>query len=238
MKRFWKDVSVIAAEGGWQVTLDGRALKTQGGKAQILPTSALAEMLAEEWRGQEEEVDPAGFPLRDMADYAIDQVATDPAGAATKLLAYAETDTLCYRADPDEPLYARQQDVWEPVVTAFEAREGVRLARVSGIVHHPQPDATLDALRARLIRLDPFTLAPLEILTALSASLCVGLSALERDADHAALWAASELEEHWQAELWGRDEEAKARQDTRTKAFMLAADFAQAATAQDDNDEA
>lgn len=238
MKRFWKDVSVIAAGGRWQIALDGRAIKTQGGKAQILPTRALADMLAEEWRAQGDDVDPATFPLRDMADYAIDQVAADPAGAAAKLLAYAETDTLCYRADPDEPLHARQQEVWEPIVTAFEAREGVRLARVSGIVHHLQPDATMDALRARLARLDPFILAPLEVMTALSASLCVGLSALERGADHAALWAASELEEHWQAELWGRDEEAKARHDTRTKAFMLAADFARAATATDNNGEA
>lgn len=235
MKRFWKDVSVISAEGGWQVALDGRAIKTQGGAAQILPTRSLAEMLAEEWRGQGEEVDPSTFPLRDMADYAIDQVAADPASAAAKLLAYSETDTLCYRADPDEPLHARQQEVWEPIVTAFEAREGVQLTRVSGIVHHPQPDATLDALRERLARLDPFALAPLEILTALSASLCVGLSALERDADHTALWAASELEEHWQAELWGRDEEAKARHETRTRAFMLAADFARAAAAVDND---
>lgn len=229
MKRFWKQVTVEPTGRGWQIALDGRALKTQGGTQQLLPTRALADLLAQEWRAQGDEVDPAAFPLRDMADYAIDQVATDPAATAARLVAYAETDTLCYRADPDEPLHARQQEVWEPIVAAFEAREGVRLKRVSGIVHRPQPDETLAALRTRLGALDPFALAPLEVLTALSASLCIGLSALEADADPAALWAASELEEHWQAEQWGCDTEAEARHAMRTRAFRLAVDFARAA---------
>ena len=63
--------------------------------------------------------------MRDLADYAIDQVAPDRPGVAARLLPYAETDTLCYRADPDEPLYRRQQERWEPLVQAMEAA-GVR----------------------------------------------------------------------------------------------------------------
>jgi chaperone required for assembly of F1-ATPase len=147
MKRFWKDVSVAEADGGWRVTLDGRPIRTQGGSAQVVPTQSLAEAMAGEWRAQGEEVDAKAFPLRDLADYAIDHVHADRAAAITKLLAYAETDTLCYRADPDDPLYRRQQELWEPVVAAFEARHGLRLERVSGIIHRAQPPATLARLR-------------------------------------------------------------------------------------------
>ena len=47
MKRFWKDVSVEEAEGGWRVTLDGRPIRTQaGGAPQVVPARALAEALA------------------------------------------------------------------------------------------------------------------------------------------------------------------------------------------------
>lgn len=229
MKRFWKDVSVVQADGGWRVTLDGRPIRTQTGAAQVVPTRALAEMLAAEWAAQDEEVDPAALPLRDMADYAIDMIAPDRVSTVDKLLRYAETDTLCYRADPDEPLWKRQQQVWEPVVAAFEAREGVRMERASGIVHKAQRADTLAALRARLMRLDPFTLAALEVLTSLAASLCVGLSALEPDADIDGLWTAAELEELWQAELWGSDWQAQERRDKRTGDFRRAARFAAAA---------
>jgi chaperone required for assembly of F1-ATPase len=229
VKRFWESVTVEPAPGGWQVALDGRPLRTQGGAAQIVPTRALAELLADEWAAQGDEIDPAGFPMRDMADYAIDSVAPDRASVVAKILRFAETDTLCYRADPDEPLWKRQWAVWEPIVGTFEAREGVRLERVSGIVHKPQPPVTLAALRTRLEALDAFKLAALETLSSLSASLCVGLSVLEPEADADVLWDAAELEETWQAELWGVEAEAEARRRKRRMDFMSATAFARAA---------
>ncbi len=235
MKRFWKEVTIEPEAdpvgGGWRVMLDGRPIRTQGGAAQVVPTRALADLLAGEWKGQGEEVDPSAFPMRDMADYAIDMVSADPAGAVAKLLRFAETDTLCYRADRDEPLWKRQEAVWEPVLTAFEAREGVRMERVSGIVHKPQPAATLDRLRARLLTLDPFTLAALEALTSLSASLCIGLSALGPASDAEALWHAAELEEMWQVELWGSDALAEQRRVGRKADFLRAVAFAGAMSA-------
>lgn len=228
MKRFWKEVTVgEAPDGGWRVLLDGRPIRTQaGGAAQVVPTRAAADLLADEWTAQGEEIDPAGFPLRDLADYAIDSVAAAPGVTIDTLLRYAETDTLCYRADPDEPLHKRQWSVWEPLVAAFEAREGVTLERVSGIVHRPQPTATLASLRTRLEALDPFALAALEVMTSLSASLCVGLSALDPADDAQALWEAAELEEAWQVELWGSDDLAQQRRDKRRADFLRAAEFA------------
>ncbi|GGD98946.1 ATPase [Tsuneonella deserti] len=229
MKRFWKDVTVQPEGDGWRIALDGRPLKTQGGAAQVLPTRELADLLAAEWADQPDEFDAAAFPLRDMADYAIDKVAPDPAAAVAKIMRFAETDTLCYRADPDEPLHRRQWEVWEPLVAEFEQREGVRLERISGIVHRPQPANTLAALRARLERLDPMTLAALEVATSLAASLCVGLSSLDASAAPEALWEAAELEELWQVEQWGSDWQAEERREKRKSEFLRAVRFARAA---------
>lgn len=226
MKRFWREVTVESAEHGWRVLLDGRAIRTPQGAAQVVPTQALAEAMAQEWRDQGDEVDPALFRFRDMADYAIDVAGPDRATLIRDLLAYAETDTLCYRADPDEPLYRRQHEEWEPLLSAFEAREGVRLERVSGVLHRAQPETTLARLRERLEGLDPFVLAGVNTMTALAASLCVALSALEPDADIDGLWRAASLEELWQAELWGVDEQAEARRIRRGSDFRAAAEFA------------
>lgn len=229
MKRFYKDVTVAPRDGGFAVLLDGRPIRTQGGgRAQIVPSEALARALAGEWAGQDETIDPTRFVARDMADHAIDTIAPDPAATVEKLLAYAETDTLCYRADPDEAFWHRQQAVWEPLVLALEQREGVRLERVCGIVHRPLKPETLDRLRARLTAMDPFTLAALESLTALAASLTISLTALEPEADADALWDAANLEEDWQIERWGEDEEAAERRAHRRDSFLAARDFARA----------
>jgi chaperone required for assembly of F1-ATPase len=229
MKRFWKDVAVAEADEGWRVTLDGRPIRTQGGQPQVVPTRPLAEAMAGEWRAQGEEVHPHSFPLRDLADLAIDHVRGDRVGAIAKLIAYAETDTLCYRADPDEPLYRRQREMWDPLLAAFEARHGVRLERVSGVIHRPQPPETIERLRAVLERQDDFALSALSTLAPLAASLTIALTALEPGADIPALFAAANCEQDWQAELWGWDALAEQARARRLAAFEAAAHFARLA---------
>ncbi|MDZ4274962.1 MAG: ATP12 family protein [Erythrobacter sp.] len=231
MRRFYTDVTLGEVPGGWQVLLGGRGVKTVGGAAQIVPTQGLGEALAAEWRRQADKIDPASLPLRDMADYAIDVVAADRAAIADGLIAYAETDTLCYRADPDAPLHAHQQAVWEPLLARFEADHGIALVRVSGILHRPQPAPALAVLRARLETLNPFVLAGVEAMAKLAASLITALAALDAGGEGAplALWQAACLEEEWQANLWGREEEAEERRARREADFLQAWKFARGA---------
>lgn len=229
MKRFYKEAGTAAAEGGWQVTLDGRKVKTQGGRQQIVPSAALAAALAAEWAAQGEEIDPATFVLRDLADYALDVVEADRAAVIATLLRYGETDTLCYRAEPDEPLHSRQIAMWEPLLTAVEARWDIHFERISGIIHRPQPSETMKRLENVLAAHDAFTLAALNTLASLSASLSVALAAIEPGANITALWDASELEADWQVEQWGEDHEATARRERRLAAFTAAALFAELA---------
>ncbi len=225
MKRFYKNVEIVESDGGWQVQLDGRGVKTVKHAPQIAPTRALADELAEEWSRQGEEIDPASFRFRDPTDYAIDIVAPDPGETIAKLLGFAETDTLCYRADPEDALFVRQQEIWEPLVQAVEAREKITLHRISGIMHKPQPEASIARLKARLEAFDPFTLAGLFTLASLSASLCISLEALEDGADPIALWRAASLEEEWQADLWGRDHLAEERRARRGDEFRHALEW-------------
>jgi chaperone required for assembly of F1-ATPase len=160
MKRFYRDVAVEATDGGFRILLDGpaiktqaiktQAIKTQGGRAQIVPTRALATAMAAEWAEQGETIDPARFVFRDMADYAIDVVAPDPAATIAALVGYAGTDTLCYRAFPDEPIAPRQHAQWEPLVEDAEARFSVRFVRVAGVMPRPQPTETIATLAAHL----------------------------------------------------------------------------------------
>jgi chaperone required for assembly of F1-ATPase len=226
MKRFYRDATLGQAPGGFSVLLDGRAVRTQGGRAQVVPAHALGKAMVAEWADQGDPIDTKAFVCRDLADYAIDVIAPDPAAAVAALVAYAETDTLCYRAEPDAPVAARQHERWDPLVAAAEARLGVIFVPVEGIMPRPQPAATITAIAAHCTALDPFALSALRTLAGLAASLIVGLAALEPDADLPALWDAANLEEDWQAELWGKDAEAEERRAWRRAQFLAAARFA------------
>ncbi len=225
MKRFYKAVAVEPVENGWRVTLDGRPIRTQGRQLQQVPTRALAEAMAEEWAAQGDEIDAACFFLRDLADYAVDMVAADRNAAIAEIVPFAETDTLCYRADPDEPFHRRQCAVWDPLLSAAELRHGLKFERVSGIIHRAQPAETLAALRALLAAQDDFTLAALKTLASISASLVIGLAALEAGAYATELWNAANLEEDWQAEQWGSDYLAEQVRARRLATFTQALRF-------------
>lgn len=225
MKRFYRAVAVEPVEGGWRVTLDGRPVKTQGRRPQQVPTRALAEAMAAEWATQGNEINAATFFLRDLADYAIDMIAADREAVIAEIVPFAETDTLCYRADPDEPFHRRQCDVWDPLLATAEQRHGLRFERVSGIIHRPQPPETLAVLRALLAAEDDFTLAALKTLASLAASLVIGLAAVEPDADATELWNAANLEEDWQVEQWGSDYLAEQLRERRLETFTQALRF-------------
>lgn len=230
MKRFYKAVSVErTSEAMWRVLLDGRPIKTAGSRPQIVPTRRLAEALAAEWEGQGDTIEPGRFRYRDLADYAIDAVAPARETVIAELVPYAETDTLCYRADPDEALHKRQIEVWEPILNDTETHLGVQFARVSGIIHKPQPKATLARLHGELELQGDFALAALKVLSSLASSLVIALAALREDADAQGLWRAANLEEDWQVELWGDDWEAAERRAARLAAFELAMNLAKLA---------
>lgn len=229
MKRFYKEATAVTADGGWSILLDGRPVRTPARAALILPNGALGSAVAQEWEAQGEEIDPASMPLTGIANAAIDHVMPDPAAFAAPIAAYGESDLTCYRADAPEPLIARQAEQWQPLIDWAQARYDVSFRVTSGIVHVSQPPETVARLGEAVRALDPFLLAPLSPLVSMSGSLIIGLAAVERAFPLAQLWQAAELDELWQAELWGDDDQALLRRAQRHEAFMAAAGFAEMA---------
>ena len=74
VKRFYTTVEVAAADAGHRVLLDGRPLRTPARHALALPSAALAEALAEEWRAQGETLAPHAMPLTRLASTAQDRM--------------------------------------------------------------------------------------------------------------------------------------------------------------------
>jgi chaperone required for assembly of F1-ATPase len=224
-RRFWTAAEVVEADGGYTVVLDGRAMKTPAKSALVVPTEALASAIATEWQAQEERIDPRTMPLSRMANSAIDKVVHQHAAVVEAVSAYGDADLLCYRADHPADLVARQCAAWDPLLQWAAETLEARLELRTGIMHAPQPAPAISALTGRVAALDPFTLTAFHDLVALSGSLVVGFAALYREREIDALWQVSRLDELWQEEQWGADEDAQAAAAAKARDFADAATF-------------
>ena len=225
MKRFWKHVAVEPEDEGWTVKLDGKPLRTPARAALIVRSQRLAEAIAEEWRAVERDVDPRAMPLTGLANAAIDRVAPDRRAFAGGLARYAEADLACYRSDWPPDLVSRQAGKWDELLAWARRRYDVDFSTTSGILHVPQPQATIERLDHAVAALDPFRLAGLSPLVTVGGSLIAGLAVLEKAITPEAAWDAVSVDEVWQLEQWGKDAEAEDALENRRRDFMSAARF-------------
>jgi chaperone required for assembly of F1-ATPase len=225
MRRFWTAVERKPIDGGWAVELDGRPLRTPARVALVVPSEKLADAIVEEWRAVDGDVDPRSMPLTGLANAAIDRVAPDPAAFAAGLSRYAEADLACYRADSQSGLIERQAVAWDALLQWARRRYDVDFAVTTGITHVAQPPATVERLGHEVATLGPFELAALSPLVTIGGSLVAALAVLDGGLTAEDAWTAVTVDDEWQAERWGSDEEAAQALANRRRDFLAAARF-------------
>jgi chaperone required for assembly of F1-ATPase len=226
MKRFYKQAKVVPAAGEFAIELDGKPLRTPEKRALIVPTMKLAAAIAGEWQGQGVTVKPLSLPLTRLVSTALDRVKPRRAEVIAEIAKYATTDLLCYRADEPRDLVERQQQVWQPLLDWVEARFDASFMVTQGITPVAQIPATLAAVERAIAAHDALHLVALHLATTACGSVVLGFALLGARISAEEAFAAAQLDETFQIERWGEDEE-----QTRTRAALkediaLAARFA------------
>ncbi len=225
MKRFYGDVSVVTENGLYSVTLDDKPIRSPGSGLLALPTRALAESVAVEWRAQDEKIVPESMPMTRFVNSAIDRVRPRHEEVVNEIAAYADTDLLCYRSDKPEELADRQAFAWQPLLDWAAERYGAELRVTRTIVAVAQDDKALKALRAEVASHDDFVLSGLHSLTTATGSVVVALAVAEGRIAAKEAAAVSLIDETFQAEKWGEDIEAVARRESIGAEIAAAARF-------------
>lgn len=226
-KRFWKTAIVVERDGGFGVALDARHVNTPNKTPLVVPTQTMAQAIAKEWDAQIDKIDPLTMPVTRGANSAIDKVAPQQAEVVADLANYGDSDLLCYRAADPQELIARQAAKWDPVLDWAAQEFGARLNVGEGVMHVAQDPELLARLHSEVASFDNFALAGVHDLIAISGSLILALSVTRCAQTPEDAWLLSRLDEHWQSELWGKDDEAMAHEALKRGAFLDAARFYQ-----------
>ena len=200
--------------GGFGVRLDGRTPKSPRGVSLVLPTEALAQLVADEWAAQGEHIVPGSMPATRLAWGAL---ALDQAAAIERVASYAATDLLCYFADWPSELLERQERRWAPVIDWADSALGVTFHRTQGVVHRPQPQPTLDRIAELADAEDVFALTGLVEAAGLFGSAILAFALRRGELTAEAAFDLSRMDETFQEERWGVDAEAAARADTMAR---------------------
>jgi chaperone required for assembly of F1-ATPase len=231
-KRFYTTASVDPSNDGFQLTLDGRPAHTPGRRPLAVPTRALADLLAEEWSRQSEEINPATMPVTRLVNTAIDGVTARRQEVVDDLVKYAGSDLICYRAAEPDRLVHAQNAGWNPVLDWVRETHGARFALAQGIVHVEQSPEAKAAIRKAVEAVrSPFQLAALHVMTTLTGSVLIALAHAEGRLTADQAWAVAHVDEHHQESIWGEDHEAMMRRQNREADFRAASQVFAAAAA-------
>ena len=217
-KRFYASAGMGEVDGGFTVTLDGKPTRTPSGRTVIVPVSSLAETIAAEWNAQGEFIEPLTMPVTRFANSVVQGVVDNVAAVTDDVARYFASDLLFYRAGHPEGLVAREATHWDPVL--FWARDtlGAHFILAEGVMHVRQPAQAAAAARAALPT-DPWAIAALHLITTLTGSALLALALFHGAVDPDQAWAAAHIDEDWNAEKWGVDEEVAARKAAKLVDF-------------------
>jgi chaperone required for assembly of F1-ATPase len=221
-QRFYDAAASSPETSGYAVLLDGKVVRTPARQPLTLPNSALADAVVAEWQDQRTVIDPARMPLTRLANSIIDGVTASASAVAAEVEKYLGSDLLFYRADGPERLIARQQELWDPIVTWARTALGARFELVEGVIHVAQPLQSIQAAAAAIPR-DPWRLGAVHSLTTLSGSALIALALAHKALSSDAAWTAAYVDEDWNMELWGRDTLALARREQQLSEMNAAA---------------
>jgi chaperone required for assembly of F1-ATPase len=220
--RFYARAGTAETSGGFAVTLDDKPIRTPSGRQVVVPAREIADAIVAEWDAQKEFIDPLTMPMTRFANSVVDAVVDRVEAVIEDLAKYFETDLLFYRAGHPEALVAREAAHWDPLLFWAADALGAHFILAEGIVHVRQPDSAIAAARAALPG-DAWSIAALHVITTLTGSALLALALLRGVADQDQVWAAAHVDEDWNIEKWGVDEEVAARRAARLVDFRAAA---------------
>ncbi len=232
-RRFWVAAHLVEEADGLVVRLDGRPLRLPAGMAGGMVLGpmprALAEAVAGEWSlagdGVGGSFGPDDLPVTALAATMQQHVAPAPDVAAGRLIGFAGSDLLCYRATHPDELVTLQEKAWQPWLDWLEETQGIGMRVSQGLMPISQPEPVMAGLRQLVGGLPIPILTGLGVLVPGLGSLVLGLAVAAGRLEGGEAFRLARLDETFQSSHWGIDREAEAQGARLGRDIALAARF-------------
>lgn len=214
MKRQYKLATLAQTASGFILLLDDAPARTPLGVDFVIINKQLADEIVAEWQAQGDIIRKETMPLTQLATIAIDLAEVRRSEVVADILSYADTDLVCYRAGDIPALLQRQAELLDPIIAWAHTQFDITLHITDGVMPIAQPLANKIKLAAILKHYDSWRLAALVACIKPLGSLMLALAFTHRYIDAAAAFECAHLEESYETQKWGADEEKESRMST------------------------
>ena len=209
MKKFWEKVSIKKiSSDSFCVMLDKRILKTPLKRELVLPNLNLAQEIVKEWDQDSKKINTESMIFYGLISTSLDKIIDDKNLYINDILDYIDTDLICYRAENQKELLKLQKNKWDPIILLIEKYIGIKVQVFQGISPKKQHASVHDKLNNLINQLDIYKISVLHRITNITGSIFLSLCVLKKDISKNEVFELSFLDELWQAENWGFDNEA------------------------------
>jgi len=208
MKKFWDKVSIKKiSSDSFCIMLDNRILKTPLKRELVLPNLNLAQEIVKEWDQDSKNINADLMIFYGLISTSLDKIIDNKNVYINDILDYIDTDLICYRAENPKELVELQKNKWDPIILLLEKYIGTKVQVFQGVLPKKQHTTVHYRLNNLINRFDIFEISALHRITNITGSIFLSLSVLKKDISKNEMFELSFLDELWQAENWGFDEE-------------------------------
>ena len=218
MKKFWEKVSIKKiSSDSFCVMLDKRILKTPLKRDLVLPNLNLAQEIVKEWDQGSKKINTESMIFYSLISTSLDKIIDNRNLYINDVLDYIDTDLICYRAENPKELVELQKQKWDPIILLIEKYIGTKVSVFQGILPKKQHTNVHSKLNNLINQFNIFEISALHRITNITGSILLSFCIIKKDVPKNEAFELSFLDELWQSENWGFDEESSQKRKEISK---------------------
>ncbi len=208
MRKFWKTVKVKKSSNTYKILLDENVLKTPIKKELIIQNYKIAKEIYKEWNQDKNIIDTDAMIFYGIISTSLDKISNNRILYVNEILNFIDTDLLCYRAEEPSDLVQWQSKNWDPILLKVEKYINNKIDVFKGIMPAKQNKVIKLKITKLLTNFSDLEITALHKITNITGSIFLSLCILNNDIIKEKVFELSHLDELWQAEKWGYEEQA------------------------------
>ena len=209
MRKFWERVQLKKTDiSSYEIFLDDKILKTPLRKKLIIPNLKIAEEIYKEWNQDIKIIDKDAMIFYGILSTSIDKTCGNRKLYIDDILDFIDTDLTCYRAEKPNDLVQWQSKNWDPILLKVEKYINSKINVFRGIMPLKQDQEIHIKITKLLTKFTDLEILVLHRIANITGSVFLSLCIFISDKIKEKAFELSFLDELWQAENWGYEEEA------------------------------